>query len=106
VNGYCQNVIIAVGARPVVSAARERLVLTAVGVLPAGIPQALLAQVDEGDTQVVNIRETDGRLGPLVFTLVALGCTSLVATIVFWWLTRVPRRASGEAEPHAPTEGE
>lgn len=49
------------------------------------------AQVDEGETQIINIRETDGRLGPLVFTLVALGCVSLVATAIFWWLTR-PRR--------------
>lgn len=56
------------------------------------------AQVDEGETQIINIRETDGRLGPLVFTLVALGCTSLVATAIFWWLTR-PRRMQQVAAP-------
>lgn len=52
---------------------------------------ALLAQVNEGETQIINIRETDSRLGPLVFILVALGVATLVATAVFWWLTR-PRR--------------
>lgn len=52
---------------------------------------ALRAQVDEGETQIINIRETDGRLGPLVFTLVALGCTVLLATAIFWWLTRPAR---------------
>lgn len=52
---------------------------------------ALQGQVDEGGTQVVNIRETDTRLGPLVYTLVGLGVAALVATIVFWWVTRPNR---------------
>ena len=55
-------------------------------------PAVLLnSQIDEGETQIVNVRETDGRLGPLVYTLVALGCITLVSTAVFWWLTRPSR---------------
>lgn len=46
------------------------------------------SQVDEGDIEVVNIRETDSRLGPLVFSLVGLGIATLVITVAFWWLTR------------------
>lgn len=52
---------------------------------------AIRAQVNEGETQIINIRETDSRLGPLVFVLLALGAATLVATVVFWWLTS-PRR--------------
>ncbi len=69
-----------------------------VSVILAAPPLALLAamtQVDEGETQIINIRETDGRLGPLVFILVALGCISLASTAIFWWLTR-PRRAHAD----------
>lgn len=51
------------------------------------------AQVNEGDTQIINIRETDERLGPLVFVLIVLGVVTLVATVVFWWLTS-PRRSA------------
>ena len=51
------------------------------------------SQVDEGDIEIVNIRETDSRLGPLIFSLVGLGVITLVATAVFWWLTR-PRRVA------------
>jgi hypothetical protein len=47
--------------------------------------------VIEGETTVVNLRETDSRLGPLVASLVGLGVAALLATIIFWWLTR-PRR--------------
>ena len=66
----------------------------------------LSAQVDEGETQIINVRETDGRLGPLVFTLVALGCLTLVATVLFWWLTR-PGRAGSQAIVHdRATKGE
>jgi hypothetical protein len=105
VTGYCQNVFISAAPGQVISAVREHLMSVWVGVLPSGAPPVLFVQLDEGETQVVNIRETDGRLGPLVFTLVALGCTSLVATIGFWWLTRVPRQVSDEAE-QAQIEGE
>ncbi len=48
-------------------------------------------QVIEGETEIVNIRETDGRLGPLIFTLIALGVVTLLGTLSFWWLTR-PKR--------------
>lgn len=54
----------------------------------------LLAQVTEGQVEVVNVRETDGRLGPLVVTLTTLGVIALAATAAFWWATR-PR--------HTPT---
>lgn len=47
-----------------------------------------LMQVIEGETEIVNIRETDGRLGPLIFTLVGLGIVTLIGTLSFWWLTR------------------
>lgn len=63
------------------------------------------AQVDEGDTEIVNIRETDERLGPLVFTLVGLGCVALVATCTFWWLTR-PKRMQTELEPQPVMQGD
>ena len=54
---------------------------------------------DEGETTVVNLRETDGRLGPLVTTLVTLGAGTLLATMVFWWMTRPKRRQPG-GTPH------
>jgi len=55
----------------------------------------VFAQVIEGNTEIVNIRETDQRLGPLVWTLVALGLASLIGTFVFWYLTRPSRVAEG-----------
>jgi len=58
-------------------------------------------QVDEGDIEIVSIRETDSRLGPLVFSLVGLGIGTLVATAVFWWLTR-PRI---QPDPNSPLGG-
>ncbi len=61
------------------------------------------AQVDEGDIEVVNIRETDSRLGPLVFSLVGLGIGTLVVTAIFWWLTR-PRPAD-QPDPNSPIGG-
>ena len=51
----------------------------------------LLGQVVEAEGEVVNIRETDGRLGPLIFTLLALGIAALLGTVAFWWLTRPNR---------------
>jgi hypothetical protein len=69
----------------------------------------LISQVDEGDIEIVNIRETDARLGPLVFTLVGLGCATLMVTIVFWWLTR-PRQPvdidQGLYAPHDRVQGD
>jgi len=53
----------------------------------------LLAQVTDGQIEVVNVRETDGRLAPLVVTLTALGVITLAATVAFWWATR-PRTIS------------
>ena len=55
------------------------------------------AQVSEGETEIVNVRETDERLGPLVYTLVGLGVASLVATLVFWFLTRPARAEKGSS---------
>lgn len=63
------------------------------------------AQVESGDIQVITIRETDGRLGPLVFTLVGLGCVALVSTMVFWWFTR-PVRHNVVAESAPDRQGE
>ncbi|MBT8240039.1 MAG: hypothetical protein KJN63_02285 [Acidimicrobiia bacterium] len=54
----------------------------------------VLAQVTEGDVEVLNVREVDERLGPLVYSLVALGVASLVLTVVYWWFTRP--RSGGE----------
>lgn len=48
----------------------------------------MLAQVIEGESEVVNIREADGRLLPLVFALVVLGVLAIIGTVGFWWLTR------------------
>lgn len=56
------------------------------------------AQVIEGDTEVINVRETDPTLGPLVFTLVGLGMVALVATGVFWWSTRPPKRPNWQGK--------
>lgn len=49
-------------------------------------------QVVDGESEVVSIRETDGRLGPLIFALIALGVITIVGTVYFWWMTR-PNRA-------------
>jgi hypothetical protein len=68
----------------------------------ATISILFVSQVDEGDVEIVNIRETDGRLGPLVFTLVALGCITLIATIVFGWLTRPKQSVDSNQEMQAP----
>lgn len=54
-----------------------------------------LAQVTEGDVQVLNVREVDGRLGPLVMWLVVLGIASLIATMLYWWFTRPRRELEG-----------
>lgn len=67
------------------------VVLTSVGLLWASTLPLAAQDVIEGETTVVNIRETDGRLGPLVTSLVGLGAAALFATVVFWWMTR-PRR--------------
>jgi hypothetical protein len=95
VNRYCRCVTSIATIR-----SARRLVVFAViastGVL--GTLGSVAAQVDEGETQIINIRETDGRLGPLVYTLIGLGCASLLATIGFWWLTR-PRRENLQTDP-------
>lgn len=51
-------------------------------------PLVLLAQVDEGDSEIITIRDTNSELGTLVTALIVLGIVTLVATAVFWWLTR------------------
>jgi len=64
---------------------------------PLGMPPvALQGEVDEGNSQVVSIRETDAALEPLIFSLVGLGVLTLVATVAFWWVTR-PRPGDGAA---------
>lgn len=55
----------------------------------------VIAQVSEGEVEIVNVRETDPTLGPLVGTLVALGVATLVVTVVYWFVTR-PARNKGE----------
>lgn len=55
---------------------------------------ALLSQVDEGDQEIINIRETSS-LGPLLYGLIALGILTLLGTAIFWWLTR-PERTTTE----------
>ena len=50
--------------------------------------QYAFTEVDEGTITVVTIRETDSALGPLLWVLVGLGVAALVATAIFWWLTR------------------
>lgn len=52
----------------------------------------LLSQVDEGDQEIINIRETSS-LGPLLYGLIGLGILTLVATVLFWWFTRPPKLA-------------
>ena len=54
----------------------------------------LLAQVIEGESEIVNIRETDDRLGSLILLLVLLGAAAILGTVVFWWLTR-PNQQQG-----------
>ena len=61
----------------------------------------LSTQVDEGDVEVVNIRETDSRLGPLIVVLVVLGILTLIATGMYWWATRPSRTIAVHA-----TEGD
>ena len=75
-------------------------------VLASPLTSALL-QVDEGDVEVVNIRETDGRLGPLIAVLVALGAVTLFATMAYWWATRPARRVDPPPTIITePTQGE
>ena len=64
-----------------VSAMSHRLVA-----LPA------FAQVIEGESEIVNLRETDGRLGFLIIVLIVLGVSAIIGTGVFWWLTRPTQR--------------
>lgn len=56
------------------------------------------AQISEGEVEVVNVRETDPTLGPLVATLIGLGSAALVATLGFWYFTRPSAKT-------APNEG-
>lgn len=46
------------------------------------------AQVSGGEVEIVNVRETDPTLGPLVAALIGLGAFALLATMAFWWFTR------------------
>ena len=57
----------------------------------------VIAQVSEGEVEIINVRETDPTLGPLVGTLVALGVATLVVTVVYWFVTR-PARSKGEQQ--------
>ena len=57
----------------------------------------VVAQVSEGEVEIVNVRETDPTLGPLVGTLVALGVATLVLTVVYWFVT-LPARSKGEQQ--------
>ena len=67
------------------------LFLSGAMVPPNGVPRTMFStfgQVIEGESEVVNIRDADSRLGPLIFTLIGLGVLTLIATVVFWRLTR------------------
>lgn len=57
--------------------------------------QFVFAQVIEGETSVVNVRDTDSSLSTLIYALVVLGLIAVVGTVVFGWFTR-PR----SMEPH------
>ena len=57
---------------------------------------SVLGQVTEGDVEVLNVREVDERLGPLINGLVALGVASLVLTVLYWWFTRPRRQIEGD----------
>ena len=57
---------------------------------------SLFAQVTEGDVEVLNVREVDERLGPLVSGLVGLGIASFVLTALYWWFTRPRRLIEGD----------
>ena len=65
---------------------------------------AVSAQVDEGSVEVVNLRETDGRLGPLILALVILGAVTLCATAMYWWATR-PTPALAAETPIGDNDG-
>ena len=67
-------------------------------------PITVLAAQVEGDVsggsnEVVAIRDTDGRLGPLVTTLLFLGAIALVMTILYWIATRPKYQLAHDAEP-------
>lgn len=59
-------------------------------------------QVDEGDTSTVTIRETDAALSSLIWTLIGLGILTLVATAIFWWLTRPAAVPISNSQPDDP----
>ncbi len=48
----------------------------------------VFAQVIEGETEIVNIRETNSSLSALIFALILLGVLSILGTVVFGWFTR------------------
>lgn len=48
----------------------------------------VLAQVTEGDVEILNVREVDERLGPLINGLIGLAVASFVLTVLYWWFTR------------------
>lgn len=54
--------------------------------------------VSEGSSETVPLRETDGRLEPLIATLIALGTVALVLTAVYWFATRPRQPAAVPAE--------
>ena len=43
----------------------------------------VFAQVIEGETEIVNIRETNSSLSALIFALILLGVLSILGTVVF-----------------------
>lgn len=55
----------------------------------------LLAQATETEGVGQVIRESDGRIAPLVFVLIALGVGALLSTGGFWWMTRPKRHHHG-----------
>lgn len=66
--------------------------LTTLGWRLVLIAQTELGDItDEGRLDVVTVREQDERLGPLINGLIGLGIVALVATALYWWMTRPGR---------------
>jgi len=65
-----------------------------------------MQEVDEGSTNIINLRETDPLLDSLILVLIGLGGLTVVATALFWWATRPQRPADqNHSAPSQPSKG-